>query len=64
MRDFGPTLCASVKPPESVFKLLYKAVLISHNLSGAFAKTVTITNEAVGTPPTIANMGAQALCPP
>ena len=34
----------------------------SHNLPGAFANVVIITNEPVGTRATIANKGAQALC--
>ena len=32
-----------------------KAVQMSHNLPGAFAQAVSITTEAVGTPPIIAN---------
>ena len=38
-------------------------LFIINYLSGAFAKAVIIVIEAVGTPPTNANKGAQALRP-
>ena len=38
-----------------------KVLFVANCLPGAFAKAVIITTEAVGTPPTNANKGAQAL---
>ena len=40
-----------------------KVLFVTNCLPGAFAKAVIITTEAVGTPPTNANKGAQALRP-